>query len=107
MQTTKLSTLLSRMDANATLLATEESDKVRDLDEAIRGLKREFQTPWSLKKSTIRVFDDVLEYPVAADHDELAYIDTNPKNGSSSVFVASARFFFTSGLLVYFATSFL
>jgi len=53
----------------------EEQYLVRDLDEALRRRRRKHLFPWTLQKSVLKVFDDVLEYPVATDHDELAYLD--------------------------------
>lgn len=73
--TTPLSTLLNRMNRWQTIASIEESDKVRDLDEAIRTLREEFQFPWTLQQSTLRVFSGVFVYPTAADHDEMAYLD--------------------------------
>jgi len=82
METTKLSTLLNRMDRWKTLYDTEEQYKVRDLDSAIRVYKRKFKFPWNLKKSSLKVFDDVFEYPMEDDHDGLAYLE-NPDNDSN------------------------
>lgn len=94
MQSITLSDLLDRMNRYQKIAVIEEQYKVRDLDEAIRTLRREFQTPWSLKKSTLRVFDDVLTYPVADDHDQLAYLDN--QLDSNNLYDTKARFFFTS-----------
>lgn len=98
MQTTKLSTLLNRMDRYQSVYTTEEQFKVRDLDEALRTLKRTTQPPWTLKKSTLRIFEDVLEYPTAPDHNSIYYLDKQQTNNRtfSSFFNDSARFFFTS-----------
>ena len=49
------------------------------------------QLPWTLKKTTLKVFKDVLEYPVASDHDEMAYFDNDEKS-----YGQRARFFYTS-----------
>lgn len=76
METTLLSTLISRMQRWTTITRnTEEQYLVYDLDEALRSLKRTVKTPWSLKKSTLRVFSDVLEYPKASDHNGIAIIE--------------------------------
>lgn len=64
-----------------TASSTEEQYKVRDLDEALRTLRRDVSVPWALQQSSLKVFSDVLEYPVATDHDELAFLD-NPKSGN-------------------------
>lgn len=77
METTLLSTLLNRMNRWQSVSATEEQYLVRDLDEAIRAVKRENKLPWTIKKSTLRVFSNVLEYPVASDHDDLISIETD------------------------------
>lgn len=76
---TLLSTILSRMNRKQSINKVEEQYKVRDIDEAIRTIRRTTQLPWTLKKSTLRVFDGVLEYPVEADHDEIAFFDNDSK----------------------------
>ena len=92
MQTTLLSTIISTMDTWRDIANIEEQYKVRQLDYAIREVRRNTNFPWNLKKGTLRVFDDVLVYPIASDHDELGYIDKqNIKNYSDS-----ARFYNTS-----------
>lgn len=91
MALTALSTLLDRMDAYQTIANVETVYKVRFLDEALRAIRRETQFPWMLKKTSLRVFEDVLEYPVASDHDELAYLDNNKE-----YYGARARFRYTS-----------
>lgn len=88
---TPLSTLLNRMDRWTTIGTIEAQYKVRDIDEAIRTYRRKMLLPWTIKKSTLRVFADVLEYPVASDHDELAYLD----NGKPQ-FSERGRFIYTS-----------
>lgn len=64
---------------------------MRDLDEAIRTLRRETRFPWVAKKTTLRVFQGVLEYPVQPDHDRIAYIDNKLKT-----FDQKANFRYTS-----------
>jgi len=80
------------MDRWPLLENIETQYKVRDLDTALRELKRELETPWSLVKGSLRVFSDVFEYPVASDHDELAYIDKPDLESYSE----AARFLNTS-----------
>lgn len=75
MESTLLSTILNRMNRWQAIASVEDTFKVRDLDEAIRTIRRETQLPWTLKKGSLRVFHGVLEYPIASDHDELAYLD--------------------------------
>jgi hypothetical protein len=72
---TLLSTLIARMQRWRTILPEEEQYLIYDLDEAIRAIARKYNFPWLLKKSTIRVFKDVLEYPMASDHNVLAIIE--------------------------------
>lgn len=88
---TNLSDILSRMDRWDSIVSQEEQYKVRDLDSAIRKLRRRTVLPWTLQKSTLRVFQDVLEYPMASDHDELAFMDNEKKS-----FAEKPRFRFTS-----------
>ena len=80
------------MDRYQPVSTIEEQYKVRDLDEAIRTLNQTIKTPWSLKKSTMRIFHNVLEYPVATDHDELAFLDS-PKN---TIYESKPNFYYTS-----------
>lgn len=76
METTLLSTIISRMQRWTTVTRnTDETYLIYDLDEALRNLRRNHNCPWSLKKSTIRVFSNVLEYPLASDHDALAILE--------------------------------
>jgi len=94
---TPLSTIINRMNRYSPSLTVEEANKVRDLDEAIRALRRVLPCPWTLKKASLRVFDNVFEYPVATDHDELAYLDT-----SKNIYYPSrARFQYTSLIQFY------
>lgn len=80
-ETTKLSMLLNRMFRYTTIYRnTEEQYLVYDLDEALRKLNRKHQLPWSLKKTTLRVFPGVLEYPEEADEGPLAFLDGQEEN---------------------------
>lgn len=92
MNSTPLLSLLNRMNRYTKIYTIADQFKVRDIDEAIRTVRRTTQLPWTIKKSVIRIFDGVTEYPLASDHDELAYLDT-PK---SEVFANSANFYYTS-----------
>lgn len=92
-QSTTLSTILSRMQRWQALSRVEEQFLIRDLDEALRTNRREIQLPWTLQKGSLKVFNDVLEYPVPAGYDELAYIENNKSN---SEYPLTARFKFTS-----------
>jgi len=100
-RSTKLSTILARMDRfQAILQNSNEVYKVRDIDEEIRAMRRLLPMPWTLKKSSMRVFDGVYTYAVASDHDELAYLDV-----SENVYYPSkARFRYTS-LIQFFEDS--
>lgn len=93
MTTTSLSTLLNRMDRWQIISTVEEQYKVKDLDEAFRTLRREIVMPWNLKKSSLKIFHDVLEYPMADDHDELAFLDDS---ANPNIFSERPRFRFTS-----------
>lgn len=67
------------MDRWDTIVQEEVQYKVRDLDESLRSLRRKGPMPWLLQKGSLKVFDGVLEYPTASDHDELAFYDNNSK----------------------------
>lgn len=92
-QSTKLSTILNRMKRLQSLSRAEDVSLVRDLDEALRTNRREIQLPWVTQKGTLKVFKDVLEYPIPSDYDELAYLD-DPRNEGQ--YGRRPRFRFTS-----------
>ena len=92
MQSTVLSTILSRMNRWQDIERIEEQFKVRDLDNALREQKREINPPWTLRKGTLRIFSGVVKYPIESDHDELAFLE--PQNIES--YRDSARFYNTS-----------
>lgn len=91
MSSVSLSVLLDRMNRQQSISTIEEQYKVRDLDEAIRALRRKTFLPAWLKKRTIRVFADIIEYPSADDHARLSYVD-NQKIG----YQEKERFLYTS-----------
>lgn len=91
---TTLSTLLNRMNRYQPISTIEEQYKVNDLDEALRTLGRSVKTPWLLKKSTLRVFKDVLVYPVASDHDELAFLSSQKKDQFANFYYTSIQEFY-------------
>ena len=80
MATTLLSTLLNRMNRYQAIYVIEEQFKVRDLDDAIRTLERNHKLPWRQKKTSLKVFADVLQYPTVADHDYLIYLEKTKQN---------------------------
>jgi hypothetical protein len=80
MAQTLLSTLLNRMNRYQTVATIEEQFKVRDLDDALRTLKRVHNLPFYQKRSSLKVFSDVFLYPPASDHDYLIYLDQMPQN---------------------------
>jgi len=92
MKTVALSFLLDDMNVHQDFDRVEEQYKVRAIDASIREIRQGTNFPWNLKKGTLRVFDDVLEYPINAEHDELAYIDKQDKDS----YADTARFFNTS-----------
>lgn len=75
MAVTTLSTLLNRINRFQSLQQVEEQYKVRDLDDALRTLKRSYDLPFYQKLSSLKVFSGIYQYPPAADHDYLIYID--------------------------------
>lgn len=92
-ENTSLSNMLNRVDSWQALTQLEETFKVDFLDQAIRDLRQTIQLPWTIKQSTLRVFSNVLFYPVASDHDELAYLDDSRDQG---IYALRARFKNTS-----------
>ena len=75
MASTLLSTLLNRMNRYQAAATVEEQYKVRDIDDAIRTLKRSYDLPFFQRKGSLKVFQGVYEYPPASDHDYLIYVD--------------------------------
>jgi hypothetical protein len=70
----------------------EEVLKVNAIDQAIRNLRRTIQPPWTLQKSTLRLFSGVLEYPKASDHARLAFLNDQKDQN----FGSHPRYVFTS-----------
>ena len=70
-----MSTIIARMQRWQSVLPTEEQYLVYDLDGAIRALKRDHNLPWTLRKNSLRVFSDILEYPMPTDFQSLAYLE--------------------------------
>lgn len=76
---TKLSTLLDRMNRYQSILSSEDQFKVRDLDTAIRKVKRKTNLPWDLKSSSIKIFPGISIYPIPSDQKDIAFIDDETK----------------------------
>ena len=94
MAQTPLSTLINRMTRYQEFKSNvEQSDLVRDLDEALRNIRQKYQFPWNLQKSSLRYFSGVYIYPVAPDHDSLAFLDDSH---DPMVYEARPRFRYTS-----------
>jgi len=97
MESTPLSTILNRIDSFQDLSGTEAQFKVRFLDAALRKYRRETQLPWMLIQGTLRVFDNVLVYPVPAGFDEIGYLENNQGiDNKYNNYGNRARFKFTS-----------
>lgn len=92
METTPLSSLITDMNQWQAIANIAELYKVIALDKAIQTFKRQTVFPWMIKKTTLRVFGNVLEYPVASDHDEMFYFEKQNINQ----YADTARFFSTS-----------
>lgn len=75
---TSLAVMINRMNRYTSISTIDDSFKVQDLDEGIRTLKRNLMLPWTLQKSSLRVFDSVLEYPISDDYEHIAYVDNPP-----------------------------
>lgn len=93
MALTKLSTLIARAQRFKGLITFAESDLVQNFDSSLREQMRTIDSPYRLKKSTLRIFDNVLEYPAAADHEDIMYLETQ-KAGND--YWEKARFQYTS-----------
>ena len=92
-QKTLVSGILNRLKRSQALSRAEDGDLIRDLDEQIREWRRENLFPWVIQRSSLKVFADVLEYPVPSGFDELALLENDK---ADSFYPASARFRFTS-----------
>jgi len=96
MNSTPLSTILNRLNRYQVISTSEEQFKVRDIDESIRTLRREFQPPWVIKQTTITFFKDTYIYPVASDHQHLALIERKLNDGGASTFKPDLKARYTS-----------
>lgn len=77
---TILSTLISRMNAYTPINNKDEVLKVNAVDQALREHRMNMSPPWTLKDSTLRVFKDVLMYPLPSDYADMAILDTDKQN---------------------------
>lgn len=91
MNTTTLSNVLDAMNAYQDISTMAEEFKIRQLDYAIRKLRRQSTFPWNLIKGSLKVFDGVKEYPIVSGHDELAFLEKD----NIERYADSARFFNT------------
>lgn len=89
---TTLSNLINRMGNYSPVYTIEEARKVAALENAIRKVRRTFNPPWTLQKSTLKTFSDVFLYQTASDHAHLAYLD----NQKTKDYPNKARFVYTS-----------
>lgn len=91
---TTLQELINRMNAYTPIRNMDEVLKVNALDQAIRMFRMNNQPPWTQKKTTLRVFQNVPLYPTASDHAHLAMLD-DPL-GQDNDFGQHPRYVFTS-----------
>lgn len=63
----------------------DEQFLVEDLDTAILERTGNFLFPWMLKKTSLKVFPDVVEYPVESDFLAIGYIDNQADGYASKV----------------------
>lgn len=74
---TKLSTLLNRMDRVQTIQSIDNVYKVQDLDEAIRIVRRGIKFPWALQNKNLKIFSGIELYYPESDFERLAFLDDN------------------------------
>ena len=89
---TRLSNLINRMGNYTPIYNTEEARKVAALEEAIRGVRRSINPPWTLQKGTLKSFSNVFTYATASDHLNLAYLD----NQKTKDYPNKSRFIYTT-----------
>ena len=75
------------MDRFQTAYTIEEQFKVRDLDEALRTIKREYKFPWTLKKTTLKIISGVKEYSLPTNYQDFAYLDDTKDDTERARFV--------------------
>src|SRR3990167_3002476 len=90
---TTLQELINRINVWTPIYAMSDVRKVNALDQAIRELRRKHQPYWTLRKTTLRVFDGVNLYPIASDHERLAFLSSTKENPD---FADQPRYVFTS-----------
>jgi hypothetical protein len=89
---TTLANLIVRMNAITSVSVLDDIRKVNAIDDALRDLRAQMQPPWCMKKTSIRLFDDILRYAPASDHLRLAFIDVDEEDD----FALQPRFRYTS-----------
>ncbi len=80
LQSTTLARIITRMQRWQSIVKEEEQYLVEDIDSAIYNRTRNFMLPWLMKKSSIRVFRDVFEYPVESDYIGMGLLDGTQEN---------------------------
>jgi len=76
---TPLSRILNAMDQWQVFANAGEQEKVRAIDLALQVERANYKLPFRRHKTTVRVFDGIVEYPLPSDYDELSYLDNDKK----------------------------
>lgn len=88
-----LANLINRMNIYTPVFTIDEVRKVNALDQAIRSLRTIVSPPWTLQLSTLRIFQDILSYPLPSDYARLAILDDT---NNQEDFGERPRYIFTS-----------
>jgi len=88
-----LSTLLARMNIFTPVFVIDEVRKVNAIDQAIRAYRVLVSPPWVLQKTTLRLFKNILTYPVPSDFAALAILDSQ---SNQTTYSDRPRYVFTS-----------
>lgn len=77
MQTTKLSALFVKLNFFKDIEGQSDLYKVIALDDGINEMRRDGKLPWTVRKSTLKIFKGIDYYAVQAGHDELLTLNEN------------------------------
>ncbi len=94
MTTTSLQFLINRMNAYTPIRNLDEVLKVNALDQSIRMFRMNNNPPWTLQKTSLRVFSNVFLYPVPVDLAQVSIVD-DPL-GQDMEFGEHPRYVYTS-----------
>ena len=83
MTTTKLSELFTKLNFFKDIENQDDLYKAIAIDDSLNELRRDNRLPWTIQKSTLKLFKNILYYEPDAAHDSLITLNRNEVDGYS------------------------